>query len=613
MSQESRRGARRPAGLRGRILLWFLVLSLVPLFVSNTVGYQVTRRILEGQVQRYLAALAGAQAHQIASELERHHLYLDAVAAGEDFLASGVPLAAAEIRAGRRQAIPVSALHEYLDRKLAELESLSELFLIDSTGFVVAATRHARVGTDLSDSEVFRRAHGSRFFTDRWATQASLSGPVYLLATPIRDGAGSRIGVLAGTVGLGGVTDFLRIPPHLAEDVHTYVVDQRGYPLIVPHLHESLEYGEPFPSPLVEEPVGSIARYRNYEGVEVLATSVAMPGLPWLYIAEQPVASAFGQLRSLALLAAVLEVAFALMLVAVVWVVARSIVAPLRRLVSAAERIRGGELGVEVAIDRQDELGDLGNTFNQMSRELKTSAQQIQELHDQEMRRAAQLASVGELASGIAHEIKNPLVVVASGVDLLSGQLQGDSQKQNILAQIRAQLRRIESAIRDLLSYARPKELRLVWADPQQLVDRVVGLVGAQADAASVRIEKRQAGTVPQIRVDPELMTQALVNLALNGIQAMGPGGLLSVSTESTNGGVRISVSDTGAGIPMEQRETIFRPFYTTKRQGTGLGLAISRGIVERHRGRIEVESEPGEGSTFRLVFTPAEQEPPES
>jgi two-component system sensor histidine kinase HydH len=104
-------------------------------------------------------------------------------------------------------------------------------------------------------------------------------------------------------------------------------------------------------------------------------------------------------------------------------------------------------------------------------------------------------------------------------------------------------------------------------------------------------------------------MTQALVNLALNAIQAMEPGGTLEVSLESSDAGVRFTISDTGKGIPAEELKQIYRPFYTTKHQGTGLGLAITRAIVERHNGHIEMESEPGEGTSFTLVIPAESQE----
>jgi signal transduction histidine kinase len=352
-----------------------------------------------------------------------------------------------------------------------------------------------------------------------------------------------------------------------------------------------------------------VARYVNYEGVEVIGTSVAIPKVPWLYLSEVSVASALGQLRGLALLAAAIESVFALLLVAIVWTVARSIVAPLRRLVVAAERIRKGDLGVDVEIKRGDELGDLGRTFNQMSSELQSSARKIRDLHEQEMRRAAQLASVGELASGIAHEIKNPLIGVASGVDLLARQIGTDPKSAAVLDQIYAQVDRIESAIQDLLSYASPKEPLYTWTDPKQLVERLLTLVRPQADAAEVQITERHVESLPTIRVDPELLTQALVNLALNAIQAMGPGGVLRISLESESNSVRFSVSDTGKGVTRDELDRIYRPFYTTKHQGTGLGLAITREIVDRHGGHIEIESKVGEGSTFTLVIPASPQE----
>ncbi|HET7039200.1 MAG TPA: ATP-binding protein [Gemmatimonadales bacterium] len=592
-------------GLRRRILAWFLILSLLPLFLSNSVGYRVTRGIIEGQMWRYLTALTEVQAQHVATEVERHQLYLQAVA-DDGFLAANLRPAAAAVRAGDRRAPAVTALHEHLDRQLIELDPLSELFVVDTAGRVIAATRHARVGMSWAESDLFRRARHGLFFAEDWDVQQGRLGPVYLLATPINDPEGRWIGLLAATVGFDRLPAFLRIPPHLAGDIHAYIVDAQGRPLFVSHPHGPLDYAAPLASPLARQAAGAMARYVNYEGVEVLGSTVAIPGISWRYLSEISVASAFGQLRTLALLAAGLEAAFALVLVGVVWIVARSIVAPLRRLVGAAERIREGDLGVEVQIDGPDELGDLNRTFNQMSRQLRASTARIQELHDQEMRRAAQLASVGELASGIAHEIKNPLVGMSSGLNLLEGRLGNEQGTRDILREIRAQHHRIEGAIRDLLSYARPKDPHLVSVDPEQLLDRVIPLVRPQALAAGVRLEHQPSGAMPRVRVDTGLMTQALVNLSLNGIQAMQPGGVLTLAARHVDHTVRIAVSDTGEGIPADRHETIFRPFFTTKHRGTGLGLTITRGIVERHGGRLEVESRPGAGSTFTLVLTSA-------
>ncbi|NIN71728.1 MAG: HAMP domain-containing protein [Gemmatimonadetes bacterium] len=596
-------------GLGRRILLWFLVLSLVPLFLSNSVGYVVSRGIIENQIERYLGALADVQARQVATEVERHHLFLDGIVASGRSLFRTIPTAASAVQASRMREPSVTTLGAHLDHELEELRSLTELFVIDTSGIVIAATDSNRLGQDWSPRKLFRRGRVEYFFETDWDEQKGDAVPLYRLAVPIRDEGGRVRGVLGGSVGFEALQAFLRHPEHPVIDVHAFIVDHLGLPVFISHPHIPVDYRQPFPSPLVNQPPGSVARYINYEGVDVIGTSMAVSGVPWLYISEVSVASALGQLRGLALLAAGLESMFALLLVAVVWTVARSIVAPLRRLVVAAERIRTGDLDVAVGIERDDELGDLGRTFNQMSSELHSSALEIQELHEKEMRRAAQLASVGELASGIAHEIKNPLIGVASGVDLLSKRVDEDPKSAALLGQMHTQIRRIEAALQDLLSYASPKEPLLTWSEPRHLVEKLVTLVRPQADAAGVRIEEHHAEPLPTIRVDPELLTQALVNLALNAIQAMEPGGVLRISVDASDDNVDISISDTGKGIAADQIERIYRPFYTTKHQGTGLGLAITRAIVERHGGHIMAESESGEGSTFTLVIPATQQE----
>ena len=591
--------------------MWFLVLSLLPLFFSNTLGYRVTRRIIERQARAYLAALAEAEAGHVASEVERHQQNLEAEVRGNTILAGHMVLVGEHLPGAVPDQTEVERLRAHLVRKLDELPYFSELAALDAGGVVVAATDRHRTGADWSGTQVFTAGRQGRYFTEDVESYGGLLTPVFRLATPIRGADDAAVGVLVATVGFDRVQDFFRMAEHMVGDVHTYLVDAEGHLLQASHVHPHVELGRSLPSPLAARTGGSIERYVNYEGVDVLAAAspLAAGTREWRYIAEAPERSILGQLRGLGLLAGVLEAGFALLLVAVVWLVARSIVTPLRRLVLAAERIRGGELGATVQVDRMDELGELGRTFNQMSQELRSSNARIQELHDQEMRRAAQLASVGELASGIAHEIKNPLIGVSSGLDLLGKRVAITEPTETLIDQMRGQLRRIEVAIRDLLSYARPKDPRVIWTDLNLLADRVVRLIAPQAERSGVRVETRLSPHVSRVQVDPELMTQTLVNLALNGIQAMEPGGVLTLTTMRAGDAVQLEIRDTGPGIPAERLDSIFRPFFTTKHQGTGLGLAISRGIVERHGGQLRVRSTPGEGAAFTITFAAATSE----
>jgi len=604
--------ASRPGGLRRRILVWFFVLSLVPLFVSNTVGYQVTRRIIERQAQSYLVAWTAAEAGHVALEVERHQRNLDAVAGSDRALVEGIVPAGRAARAGLLESAAITRLHAQLDRTLEQLAGPSELFLLDGEGRVVAATAPRRLNTDWSTSELAHAALRGPYFTEDLEAFGGLVTPVYRLATPVRTAGGQVVGVLVATVGFERVGDFFRIADHVAGDIHAYLLDERGAVLAASHPRPGMDFGRPFVPALPDSGETAVRRYANFEGVPVLASAapVKAGNRRWYYVAEAPEARVLGPLRVLAVLAGVLETSFAFTLIAIVWIVARSIVTPLRHLVAGAERIRAGELGVTVQVDRGDELGDLGRTFNQMSQALEESTGRIQALHDQEMRRAAQLASAGELASGIAHEIKNPLIGVMSGLDLLSKRASSPSEVETLTGQMREQLGRIESAIRDLLSYARPKAPRFIRTDPNRIVDRMVRLLAPQAESRRVRIDTRLSPSVPQMEMDPELMTQALVNLALNGIQAMDPGGVLTFSTIQEGGEVKLTVRDTGAGIPADQLDRVFRPFYTTKHRGTGLGLAITRGIVERHGGRLAVQSQVGAGSTFTIIFEAPEAGP---
>ncbi|MEJ2239583.1 MAG: ATP-binding protein, partial [Gemmatimonadales bacterium] len=357
------------------------------------------------------------------------------------------------------------------------------------------------------------------------------------------------------------------------------------------------------PSPLALSRAGSTMNYINYENQEVVGTSTQVPRTNWLCIMEVPLGLMFADLGRLRTLSGVVDGAFALLLVVVVWLVVRSIVLPLKRLVDGAERIREGSSGVTVDMERSDELGQLSQAFNQMSVEVERSAHKIRNLHEQEMRRAAQLATVGELASGIAHEIKNPMAGISSGLDLLEKDLGEDHRADDLMRQMKAQLRRMESAVGDLLRFARPKEPQLLRVDPADVVDRALGLVRSQAEAATVSIDYSRQAVRAAIMVDPEQLTQAIVNLALNAIQAMEDGGRLAVAIDNQKGNVRIDITDTGTGIEEGRIEEIFRPYVTTKHRGTGLGLAITRAIVERNGGRIEVDSEPGVGSCFTLLL----------
>ncbi len=245
-------------------------------------------------------------------------------------------------------------------------------------------------------------------------------------------------------------------------------------------------------------------------------------------------------------------------------------------------------------------------------------------------KRIDRLASLGELAAGVAHEIRNPLAGIGTSAQVLRSRLAGDDERVKFADVILDEVGRLEKIIENLLMFARPKQPQLVKHDLRESVERALNLVSEQVEKQGVKVQRTYSERLPSVYVDPGQMSQVLLNLVLNAIQAMPLGGKLTVELGparkkvTLTGGrrktdqkgaagtryadfVRLAVSDTGAGISKEHLAKLFTPFFTTKSNGTGLGLSISRAILREHGGGISISSVQGEGTKV-FVDIPVEK-----
>jgi signal transduction histidine kinase len=216
---------------------------------------------------------------------------------------------------------------------------------------------------------------------------------------------------------------------------------------------------------------------------------------------------------------------------------------------------------------------------------------------------AERLASVGELAAGVAHEIRNPLAAIVNATALLDGEatLPGD-ERAAAIGFVRKEARRLNALLSDFLRFARPGEPKRVESDLGDVVAHVAALAGEQqARAPGLAVETRVDPEVPRFSFDPDQLTQALWNVALNAIEAMAGDGRLSIHAAREGAAVVIDIDDTGPGIAPEDVSRIFEPFYSRRAGGTGLGLPIARRIVTAHGGRVDVESAVGAGTRVRI------------
>jgi signal transduction histidine kinase len=282
-----------------------------------------------------------------------------------------------------------------------------------------------------------------------------------------------------------------------------------------------------------------------------------------------------------------------------------------RPMVELQEKIaRVGEGDLDVSVNfakRNDEIGDLGRNFNRMVQQLRESREEIDRLHRNQMSRAEHLATLGELAAGLAHEIRNPLAGIAGVIEIVGRDLPATSPARAVVKDVRLEIAQINRILTDLLHTARPHPPEVRPSDLNTTIEHAVMLARQQVLSKPVQIELEKDPELPLVEHDSDQMHQVLLNLLLNAVQAIEAAGAVRVVIHGRKDKVLISVADNGRGISPEHLPFIFRPFYTTKGNGTGLGLSLARRIIEDHRGRIEVESEVGRGTEF-LVTLPIRQ-----
>ena len=304
---------------------------------------------------------------------------------------------------------------------------------------------------------------------------------------------------------------------------------------------------------------------------------------------------------------------------------------PIKALKKGTEHLSRGELGYQIEVRSHDEVGDLAQSFNGMSLQLRAANEEIvtwaKTLEDRveqktrELKRAhdhvlhvEKMASIGKMAAVVAHEVNNPLSGILTYAKLLrkwvaSGQTEHEKRGEAIqcLELIAAESRRCGDLVNNLLTLSRTAPMNVQSTDLHTVIDRSLLLVRHQLELVGVQLQLNYADNLPRVPCDPAQIEQVLLVLIMNALDAMPRGGNLWINTELSDdeNEIKIQVRDDGAGIAPDVLPRIFEPFLTTKEsgRGVGLGLAISRGIVERHLGRIEVKSELGRGSTFTVTL----------
>ena len=291
--------------------------------------------------------------------------------------------------------------------------------------------------------------------------------------------------------------------------------------------------------------------------------------------------------------------------------IGRNLANPIKDLVQFTRKVAGGDLNEQCEVKTHDEIGDLTVAFNQMTRDLRNSRN--------ELISAERLATAGKMAASFAHEIRNPL----SSMQMLAQMLMrtedlSEARRKQSMQYILEEIERIDVIVKGFMDFARPASLRSAPHDLSQALQEVLDLMDANLNHHQISLIKKFTPNLPPISLDRDKLKQAFMNIVLNAMEAMPEGGTLEIltmrqiaSTNKTNevrefasgdsDKVRIDVVDTGIGIPPEDLNRLFEPFFTTKSQGTGLGLANAKRVLEQHGGDIQSKSVVGQGTTMSL------------
>jgi signal transduction histidine kinase len=280
---------------------------------------------------------------------------------------------------------------------------------------------------------------------------------------------------------------------------------------------------------------------------------------------------------------------------------------PIQELASAARRVADSQLDFRVNIIRNDEVGQLAETFNEMIDGLKHKRELEEKLNQSE-----RAAVIGRLTQSVAHEIRNPLNVINLSIDHVSNKFAPEDEVRRkqftrILSSIKDEITRLKHMVSDLLNYGRPAQLAMQKFDVRALMDETLALVRPQADEQGVTIVAEEDATPAEISGDREKLKSCFSNIVINALQAMPAGGQLTTEVHQTNGFVNVQITDTGVGIRREDLSKIFEPYFSTKQAGFGLGLAVTKKIIDEHDGFIEAQSEENQGTTFTIKLQAAD------
>lgn len=609
-----------------KLLFWFLCISLVPVGVMGWHLTNTSLKVFKEVSLRNQQATAARFAETVTHTIGGFQEVLKQTA-----------------RLGEFAATSAAQKEEYLLRVMQLHPAFLEISVVDLSGRenirIGRFQQEERTTRDLYESPAFQTAVQRHDYVGSLERIKGLS-PALTLSVPILDetlpGSTAPVrGVLMGKVGLNGLSNLLANEVPEKDLRQAAVAAPDGF--VVAHsdpdrvFRPDAALPKPVAELLAERPQPRGGRELALEsGETVLGAYATVDPIGWVVYVQQPLASAYRAAVEIRRRIGKILLWVVAITVLLSLAVAAHITLPIRELTFAADQLTVGRFeDLSELTLTNDEIGDLGQSFFQMSEALRDKTDELLgakaqlerfqgtlqkrvEARERELQAAQdelvnkeRLAAMGAMASVVGHEIRNPLAVINNSIFFIKAKLEKSERLDDKLSRhvtiIEAEIRQANSVINEILAYSRSRELKLKVLSLNKFVEETLAL---HALPPHLRVERAYDPSDPAVNIDADEMRQALRNVIGNALDVMPERGTLQVRTKLVDERwARVDVRDTGPGMAPEVLDHIFAPFYTTKARGTGLGLAVVRKALDRHEGRVDVLSEPGKGSVFRLFI----------
>ena len=637
------RAARRTGGLQRKFFVALLIVGIVPGIAALWATYRSSTASLKQAIGEGFQEIARSTAIRLATavddEIDRATRLAISIADQQvESLAKQADRSPKKTGRSQSDHQPGSGnvTARYLEEWARESRQYLRVTVADRHGLVIASTdpllpQHQE--DQLWWREAMQAPAGTAYVSNVVrAPGLSDNDAVFHVAVPVFDAAG---GTATGAVDLvirRNLLTHMILPIHIGNTGHAMLLDTQGTPLICPVLPPTAHL---IPSALINQlaldrPLWLVADDDAHGGRDAIVgaapvrfthplTQFSLDGTRWYAFVRQAPEETYAPTYSLLFTVGLIGFGLVIVLSAFGFVAGYRIVKPLAALQREAEGLRLNlttpQTNTTVPLatpplpqeyQTGDEIEDLATTFAAMRAVLEENLRTIRS-QQHELIRQEKLASVGQLLAALAHDLRNPLGVIRSSAQVVLEGPQEEPIRQEMARYIIDEVDKLSQRLHDFLRYARQKPPDFADCAAEDVLRATLRQWAAQGGHERIRVEQQFERTLPLIRIDPEQIKEALMNVLINAREAMPDGGTLTLTTRRGEGGaVEIEVADTGGGIAPDHLGRIFEPFFTTKDYGTGLGLTNVKRLVEDNGGTLAVTSNQGTGTTFTLRFRPA-------